>query len=50
MNVCPICGCNIEKPEGNREGDLFECTECGVLLEITSLEPFEFILYEEPEK
>ncbi len=50
MNICPICGCEINKPDGNIEGDLIECSDCGSLLEIISMEPFEFILYEEPEK
>lgn len=50
MNLCPICGCSITLPEGNIAGDLIECEDCGTLLEIASTNPFEIILYEEPEK
>lgn len=50
MNICPICGTKVNEPKDNIEGDLIECSDCGTLLEIISLNPFEILLYEEPEK
>jgi len=38
MGECPECSCiiEIEKPE---VGDIVECSECGIELEIISLDP-----------
>lgn len=49
MGTCPECSALIED-EGYDVGEIIECPECGVELEITSLDPIEFEVFEEEEK
>lgn len=49
MGSCPECGALIED-EGFDLGEIVECLECGVELEVTSVAPLEFIVFEEEEK
>ena len=39
MSECPECGKAIEKRD-LIEGEIFPCPDCGVELEVTSVEPF----------
>ncbi len=39
MTECPECARPIEKKE-LIEGEIFPCPDCGIELEVTSLEPF----------
>ena len=47
MSACPVCGAVVEIAEGTVVGELLECAECGVELEVTSVDPIE--LEEAPE-
>lgn len=49
MGNCPECGVLIED-EGFELGEIIECEGCGVELEITSVAPLEFVVFEEEEK
>lgn len=40
MNTeCPECGGNVEFEDTPMEGEIIECEECGVELEVTGLIP-----------
>ena len=41
MAECPVCGAEISLPEDTVQGELIECEECGVELEVTGVDPFE---------
>ena len=42
MITCPACAVDIDVDEEDLdEGDLFDCTECGVNLRVASLKPLE---------
>ena len=43
MSYCPECDAVIEE-EFEDVGDIFTCPECGVELEVTSIDPLEFDL------
>ncbi|MBN1553017.1 lysine biosynthesis protein LysW [bacterium] len=49
MEHCPECG-NLIEDEGFEIGEIIECPECGVELEIISINPLEFEVFEEEEK
>lgn len=49
MENCPECGAPIED-EGYEVGEIIECPDCGVELEIVSIDPFELEIAEEEEK
>jgi alpha-aminoadipate carrier protein LysW len=36
---CPVCGASITINIDNVVGELVDCEECGVMLEITSIDP-----------
>lgn len=40
MAECPVCAAEIDLPADTVEGELIECTECGVELEVVSVDPF----------
>jgi len=40
MPECPVCGAEIDLPEGTVEGELVECPDCGVELEVTGVNPY----------
>ena len=50
MFKCPECGQELSIPENGEEGEIFECDNCGVEIEIVSLHPFEVSIFEEEEK
>ena len=41
MTRCPQCTSIIALSKGAKLGDLIECQECGTMLEIVALNPFE---------
>ncbi len=44
MITCPACNADIDVDEEDLdEGDLFDCTECGVNLRVASLKPLELV-------
>ena len=49
MGTCPECAAIIED-DGFEVGEIIECPECGVELEVMSLSPLELELFEEEEK
>lgn len=49
METCPECGADIEN-EAFDIDEIIECPACGVELEVVSIDPFEFLLFEEEEK
>lgn len=40
MIECSVCGADIQIPEGTIKGELIVCPDCGVELEVTSVDPF----------
>jgi alpha-aminoadipate carrier protein LysW len=45
MITCPACAADIDFDEEDLdEGDLFDCTECGVNLRVASLKPLELVV------
>ena len=38
---CPVCGADVELNDDAVQGELITCPECGVELEIVSLDPAE---------
>jgi alpha-aminoadipate carrier protein LysW len=36
---CPVCGADVELPQGTVQGELITCPDCGVELEVISLDP-----------
>jgi alpha-aminoadipate/glutamate carrier protein LysW len=49
MRNCLECGAYIED-EGFEIGEIVECPDCGVELQVISVDPLEFDLFEEEEK
>lgn len=39
MAECPECAAEIQLPEGAEEGEILVCPDCGVELEVISLDP-----------
>jgi len=50
MAVCPECGATIELYEDMEAGELIECVNCGLEIEIISLDPLKLEIFEEEEK
>ncbi len=40
MAECPVCGADIQAPQDAIQGELMQCADCGVELEVTSVDPF----------
>ncbi|MBU0474765.1 MAG: lysine biosynthesis protein LysW [Bacteroidetes bacterium] len=40
MAECPLCGSDVQKEPGMVVGELFECPDCGIELEVIKLNPF----------
>lgn len=40
MSECPVCAAEVEISPDPVEGELLECDDCGVELEILALDPF----------
>lgn len=39
MVDCPVCGVNMEMSDDVVAGELRECTDCGIELEVKSINP-----------
>ena len=39
MHSCPICDAEVAMPQDPIEGELLECEDCGMELEILALDP-----------
>ena len=50
MAVCIECEAEIIVPEDTEEGEIIECPECGVELEVVSVNPVELALAPEEEE
>ena len=50
MAKCPECGEAVELSGDMETGELIECGNCGLELEIISLDPEELKIFEEEEK
>jgi alpha-aminoadipate carrier protein LysW len=37
--ICPECEADIPIPDGTIEGEIIQCPDCGVELEVLSLDP-----------
>ncbi len=37
--ICPECEADIPIPDGTIEGEIIQCPDCGVELEVISLDP-----------
>ena len=47
---CPECAAEIELGDGTIVGEILECSDCGVELEVTGLDPVEVDLAPEEEE
>lgn len=43
MGKCPECGGEVEIYGDMEKGDIIDCDECGIELEITSLKPIKLV-------
>ena len=50
MSVCPECGASVEILSDMEIGEIIECENCGLELEILSLHPVKLNIFEEEEK
>lgn len=48
--LCPECDADVEIPSDAMENELLSCSECGIELEIMSLDPIELDLAPEVEE
>jgi alpha-aminoadipate carrier protein LysW len=42
--MCPECDARVSVPDDVERGELMQCAECGVELEVVALEPLRFIV------
>ena len=47
---CPECGEDVVFPDDVEAGEIIECENCGVELDVTSVDPPEVMVFEEDEK
>ncbi len=40
MAECPICGAEVALDSNTVKGELIECADCGIELEVISVKPF----------
>jgi alpha-aminoadipate carrier protein LysW len=40
MTECPECGANISLNEKTEKGEIVTCSDCGIELEVTAVNPF----------
>ena len=50
MAECPECGADIVEGVGYEEGEIINCEDCGVELEVISEDPLELALAPEEEE
>lgn len=43
MSECPVCGGDVETAPDVLEGELIDCPECGLELEVSSVSPLTLI-------
>lgn len=48
--VCPECGSRFDLPADAEAGEILDCPNCGVELDVVSLDPLEVMVFEEEEK
>ena len=48
--VCPECAAEVSLPDDAVKGEIIQCPDCGVELEVTNLEPPELELAPEEEE
>jgi len=39
VGTCPVCAASVELPSDVEVGEILECPECGVELEVINVEP-----------
>ncbi|RME87420.1 MAG: lysine biosynthesis protein LysW [Planctomycetota bacterium] len=49
-NQCVECGCQISVPKDIEMGEILDCPNCGVELEIKGTQPLVLMVFEEEEK
>ncbi len=47
---CPECGAPVALPEDVLPGEILTCNNCGVDLDVVSVDPPEVMVFEEDEK
>ena len=47
---CPECAADVELPDDVMQGEIVQCGECGIELEVISLEPAKLDLAPEEEE
>ena len=50
MNTCPECGAELKLDEVRHQGEIVVCADCGVELEVVSLDPMSLELAPEVEE
>ena len=50
VGECPECGAKVALPDDVMDGEIIECEDCGVELEVTSLTPVKLELAPEEEE
>jgi alpha-aminoadipate carrier protein LysW len=50
MAECPECGANVLDDASYEEGEIIECEDCGLELEVVGVEPLELSLAPEEEE
>jgi alpha-aminoadipate carrier protein LysW len=50
MAECPECGANINDDPSLEEGEIIDCEDCGLELEVVGVEPLELALAPEEEE
>jgi alpha-aminoadipate carrier protein LysW len=48
--TCPECEADVQVDEDTDKGDIVECSDCGVMLEVVGLDPIELDLSVEEEE
>jgi alpha-aminoadipate/glutamate carrier protein LysW len=49
-DTCPACGAEVEMPDDAELGEILWCDNCGMELEVISVDPPRVQLFEEEEK
>ena len=50
MAECPECGSDIAEDTTYEEGEIIDCEDCGIELEVIAIEPLDFALAPEEEE
>jgi alpha-aminoadipate carrier protein LysW len=49
-STCPECGATVPLPDGLVQGEIMQCPDCGIELEVTGLDPVTLELAPEEEE